>query len=428
MRNARSLTLGLGLALLPAGCADPPAAQPDPEPFVVENADVWSGSSLTVRSAGFVPADPVAVLLDTDTLAFTRVNDSTLRVGLPDAPGTHQLRISSAFVLPIPVPVHLNGYIDTATGPVFSGRVARGVHLTQLFGNGPFGLRRWDVRTGETVDYPDSMHVSTCTRGVGIGSTPGELVLQTGTCAAKWRTWQVEPSVTRGDSTPLDTDRFLDVLGGGLYVTPGSHWFNLWSCDTACQWLGSPRGESGFDIVHSPVGDRAVLLAYSVSDSGAPMIDVGAKRITYIPPFRASVGAAFSEQGDTLFLVGQDHAASIGGSGLVAAVRATDGTPFVLDTTNYSLCGVALDPARPLLYVAGVYRNPPDYWSVLGVLDRATLQPIVTLRTGEVALFGSNPCTILPNPLERRIYVVSSFDAPFDPRIQAWVVRFETPP
>jgi hypothetical protein len=428
MRSDRSLVLGLGLGLL-AACSDTPAGQPEPQPFVVENADVWSGTSVTVRSAGFVAADPSAVLLGTDTLVFTRVNDSTLTVALPDLPGTHQLRIVSASVLTISVSVHLNGYLDSATGPVFSGRVVRGASLTDLYGSGPFGLRRWNVSTGQTFDYPDSMHISTGVRGVGIGSVVGELVLHSAAFSTAWRTWKVEPGVERRDSAPVAAERFLDVLTGGVHVSPGGHEFRISWCDTTCQILGYPRGESGFEIVHSPVGNRAALLAYTVSDSGAPVIDADAKRVLYVTPFRAAMGAAFSQGGDTLFLVGQDHSATAGGAGLVAVVRGADGARLSLDTTSYAPCGVAIDPGRPLLYVAGIYYEAPNYWSVLGVFDRATLDPIVTLRVADGPLFGKyGPCTVLPSPLERRVYVVTSFDAPFDPAYHVTFARFETPP
>jgi hypothetical protein len=383
---------------------------------------------LAVSSAGFVGADPAAILLDTDTLAFTRVNDSILSVALPDLPGNHELRVSSPRVHATALAVHLAGYVDAQDGPVFSGRAVRASQLTELFGSGPQGLRRWNVSTGQTWDYPDSLHQPVCSRGVGLGAQPGELVLHSGSCSNTWKRWRVEPILEARDTTPWMQDRFVDVLAGGLFVRPGSHEFRIDWCDTACTFVQYVRGESGFDVVHSPSGDRAVPLAYVVSDSGAPVVDVGAKAVGYfVPPFQASMGAVFSENGDTLFLVGRDSAA--GGVGLLAVVRAADGTRLTLDTTSYAPCGIALDPVRPVIYVAGLYWNGPDRWSVLGVVDRATLEPIVTLRVGDGSVYGLfGPCLVLPSPAERRIYVVTSLDLPFDPQIHASVARFETPP
>src|SRR3989442_6852539 len=141
------------IALLLVACLDPPVPPPEPQPFAVSNSDVWSGTTITVSSSGFVGSDPVAVLLDSDTLSFTRLNDSTLLVAMPDVPGTHQLRIASPSVLTTSLPVHLNGYLNAELGPIFSGRTVRGADLTDLFGTGPFGLRRWNVSTGPTWDY-----------------------------------------------------------------------------------------------------------------------------------------------------------------------------------------------------------------------------------------------------------------------------------
>lgn len=424
MRNGSVRALMVGLLL--GGCADPPVGQPDPQPFVVENDDVWSGSSVTVRSAGFVGADPAAVLLDADTLAFTRVNDSTLTVALPDLPGTHQLHIASPSVLPTPVPVHLNGFVGAQEGPVFMGRAVRGSQLTEVYGSGPTGLRRWDVSTGTTWDYPDSMHTGTCSRGVGAGPHTGELVLLRGDCSvANWWLWRIEPTVARLDSTQFGSSWFVDVLGPGRYVLPGAHMTVIIACDTSCV-RSDTRGESGFDVVHSPTGHRAVPLAYVVSDTGAPVIDGTTGRLSYyLPQFEELIGAAFSEDGDTLYLTGQDNVWTPGVELLLAA-RAVDGSPLVVDTLSFSPCGVAVDPVRPLLYVAGNQGAGANGRSVLGVFDRTTLEPIALLHADSLVYY--TPCKVLPSPLERRVYVIPSIEGAFDIRVHSWVASYETPP
>ncbi|HET9384676.1 MAG TPA: hypothetical protein VFO67_05985 [Gemmatimonadales bacterium] len=184
MRRSKALTLGVGLVL--AGCADPPTAQPDPQPFAVMSSDVWSGTSVTIKSAGFVDADPSAVLLDDDSLSYTRVDDSTLHVPVPDSPGSHELRVVSSLIQSTPVSIKLNGFLSASEGPVFQGRAVRGAYLTELYGNGPLGLRRWNVSTGATYDYPVSMHDPRLGgRGVGRGTHLGELVLMDGTDCAR---------------------------------------------------------------------------------------------------------------------------------------------------------------------------------------------------------------------------------------------------
>ena len=421
MRNGSVRALMVGLLL--AGCSDPPV-QPDPQPFVVENDDVWSGSSITVRSAGFVGADP-AVLLDADTLAFTRVNDSTLSVALPDLPGTHQLHIASPSVLSTPVPVHLNGFLGAREGPVFMGRAVRGAELTEVYGSGPTGLRRWNVSTGATLDYPDSMHTETCSRGVGAGPHIGELVLLHGDCSTpRWWLWRIEPTVALLDTTQLGSPRFVDVLGPGRYVLPGSHMTVIIVCDTTCV-QSDTRGESGFDVVHSPTGHRAVPLAYVVSDTGAPVIDGTTGRLGYyVPQLESVLGAAFSESGDTLYLTGEDNVFTPGVNLLLAA-RAGDGSPLMVDTLSFNSCGVAVDPVRPLLYVAGNLGAGTNGRSVLGVFDRASLEPIALLHADSAVYY--TPCQVLPSPLERRVYVSPSIEGTFDIRVHSWVASYETP-
>jgi hypothetical protein len=419
MRRSKSPTLALGLLL--AACADPPAAQPEPQAFVVESSDVWSGTSLTVRSGGFVDAEPSAVLLDDDSLLFTRVDDSTIHVSLPDAPGTHQLRVVSNLVLSTPVPVKLNGFLNAEAGPVFMGRAARGANLTEVYASGPTGLRRWNVSTGALFDYPDSMHAETCSRGVGLGTHPGELLLNSG-CSA-WQVWRVEPTVQPLDTAVWYNDRFVDQQDNTL-VVPGAHYTGILRCDTPCtgSWT---RTESPFDVVYAPAGNRAVVLSYRVSDTGVAVVDVPGARVNYyVDRLQSAEGAVFSDDGDTLFLAGGDSIDYTSDAEFILALRAADG--LVVDSVRvpFRVCGVALDPVRSQLYAAGHVSGTGV--PVLAVFDRAHLAP-VTLLSAPMYTWGF-PCMVLPDPLERRIYVIESPDGGFDVRIHARIARFETPP
>ena len=75
MRAIRILALGLVLA----ACHEAPSAQPEPLPFALGSADVWSGGEVTILSAAFAQSAPLpAVLLDADTLSVRRSDDTTL--------------------------------------------------------------------------------------------------------------------------------------------------------------------------------------------------------------------------------------------------------------------------------------------------------------------------------------------------------------
>ena len=402
------------------GCADAPV-QPNPEAFTLNPPDVWSGTSVTIKSAGFAHAPPDAILLDDDSLTFTRIDDSSFRALLPDLPGTHQVRVVSPFVLSPPVPIKLNGFLSANEGPVFMGRAVRGAYPTEVYGSGPFGLRRWNVSSGGTYDYPDSMHVSAQARGVGVGPRPGELVLRS-SGPGNWQVWRVEPTVEHLDSTQFFSDRFVDHRGN-LYVLPASHQTSFAHCDTACSWSWI-QSESPYDVVHASKGARAVVVAPFFSDDRAPVIDVASGQVSYyVDSLGSTSGAVFSDRGDTLFLTGNNASTMEEGPTRLRLIRAEDGTVLKTVLLPLNACGLALDPVRPLLYAAGFGEHGLP---TLAVFDQATLEPIAQLAADPYAI--GFPCMVLPSPLERRIYVITSWNGFFDNRVHALVARFETPP
>jgi DNA-binding beta-propeller fold protein YncE len=311
---------------------------------------------------------------------------------------------------------------------VFSGRTEPTAEPAEVFGNGPTGLRQWNVRTGVVLDFPDTMHIGTVTRGVGPGLVRGHVALF---ARSQWRLWRITgPKATLLDTIPLEvaSDRFVAVLAFGRYVTSGSHQFLLKACDLGACASQAVTGESGFDIVRSRRGDRAALVAPVVSDSGAPVVDIASGRILYfVPPFRSVSGAAFSEEGDTLYVAGQEHAAAWGDPSLLAAVGASDGTSLAIVPLEYSPCAVATEPTGSWLYVAGLERAAlGGFSSVLQVFERRTLASITTLRLGRQS-YGQGFCRILPSSLEQRVYVIETAVAPFDSLARASLTRFDTP-
>jgi len=66
------------------------------------------------------------------------------------------------------------------------------------------------------------------------------------------------------------------------------------------------RATAAIDVVRSPRGDRAALLAGTIGDAaGAPVVDVDLGRVGFrVAGLSAAQGGAFSSAGDTLFLAG----------------------------------------------------------------------------------------------------------------------------
>ncbi|MGH2668293.1 MAG: hypothetical protein ACRDH5_04090, partial [bacterium] len=289
-----------------------------------------------------------------------------------------------------------------------------------LFANGPTTLRRWNVRTNKAVDLADSVHAAACTRGVGPGPNVGEVVLLTGGCTTgRWTLWRTEPLVPLADTTSVATDHFVAVLGTGRWVVVNAAEFSIVACDSGSCTAESVPAHLGSDVVRSPRRDRAALITQRGGDpfaAGVPVVDVALGVVGYrVAALGAARGGAFSTGGDTLYLAGDSAAAS-----LLVAVRAADGALLASRRLAYHPCAVAADQLRPWLFVAGE--------AFLQVFDRRTLTSLTTLRVTSDSAYGAAPCRILPNPLERRVYVVETWVGEYNPLARAHLYSFQTPP
>jgi len=158
--------LWLGLVL--AACDRLPTEHrlPPPQSFSA-SPDVWSGAELTITSQGLAAESLPVVLLDDQFLGVRRVDDTTVVASAPDRPGPHALRVVASGVDQRPVVVQLRGFVDRVEGPLLSGRTEPGRDVRYLFGSGPTGLRRWNIRTNKAIDLGDTVHAVSCTRAWG---------------------------------------------------------------------------------------------------------------------------------------------------------------------------------------------------------------------------------------------------------------------
>ena len=420
----------LCLALLVAACEKLPPVPTvtEPQPFRV-TTEVWSGTAITISSAAFAGAAMLpAVLLDQLPLEPRRVDDTTLMALVPDAPGPHSLHVVAREVDSAAVTVYLRGFVQHLEGPFLSGRTESGRDPRYVFGNGPTTLRRWNIATNKAIDFADSVHAVACTRGVGPGPNVGDLVLLTGGCTAgKWMVWRAEPLTPLSDTTSVAVTDFVAVLRTGRWVVLDGGVFSVVACDpgTACT-SQAIAGLFGSDVVRSPRGDRAVLLARPAgpgTQGGVPVVDVAQGTVGYRAPVLSAVrGAAFTPEGDTLFLVGDTA-----GAPALAALLAGDGTRLTTRALGVAPCAVAVDGAQRWLYVAGVTTATADSQSVLQVLDRATLNVVTTLHITAGDGYGSNLCRIVQNQIERRVHVVNTWAGEHNPAVHAQLYSFETP-
>src|SRR6266487_1733455 len=282
--RSRGWLIWVGIVL--AACDKIPTVQPRPELQTYRaTPDVWSGGELVVTSHGFAAESLPDILLDGQLLAVRRVDDTTVAAVAPDRPGPHTLRVVARVVDPHAVVVQLRGFVNRIEGPLLSGRTEPGRDTRYLFGSGPTGLRRWNIRTNKAIELGDTVHAVSCTRGVGPGPTVGDLVLLTGGCSTgRWLVWHTEPLYPLTDTASAMTDHFVAVLQTGRWVVLADATFSVTACDSGVCTAETIPGTAVSDVVHSPRRDRAVLLAGTIGDSGTPgvpVIDVGLGSVGY---------------------------------------------------------------------------------------------------------------------------------------------------
>ena len=439
-----------GLALLLAACREPAWAPPEPVPVSLLTPDVWSGSEAVLASAAFTRDRGLpVVLLNADTLAVRRLDDTTVAAQLPDLPGTQSLHVRAPDVLDFPIAIELRGFERTGEGPLLSGRlqVLPGWPPT-VVGNGVAGAVVWNLHSTLATPLPDSLHDPTCTVGVGPGYDPWTVALAT--CEAtsrsgRWRAWRVRPEVTLVEDSLCSTgDRFTAALAPGVSASAGrtggtTTFLTVFVREgSTCTPVLEVVALLAYDIVLSPRGDRAVVLAdqYSSGSSfpdppppplGVPVIEAATGQLAYrIESILVAPTAAFSGDGDTLFLAGQAWGDLFGQSHLTV-VRFGDGVALRSRPLPLEATAIAPDASRPWLYVAGF---TPARQARLLVLDRESLEVVVTLAAPDsvdgFAAFGWGSRMIL-SPAEQRVYVVSA-NNPWHPVTRPFLTRFRTPP
>ncbi len=434
------VALRLGLLPLVLACNEPGTGPPPPAEFDVSPSVLWGVGELTLTSPAFrdlvlVPqAGPdgffdvpnrwsnFAVALGGDTLDSWRMDQTTIAAWVPAgrmgyrtgrATGTYAVHVvvdGNPLVerdmtligirdagqsdywpydeAPIPYPWGLP--LQRGAGTIVT--LARddlrrvGAAVLDLNNRTTRMLGDWRAARGWTE-----------LEGVGASYDPNRIVLdssEAGTWAASYRMGQTLDGERRLHCAPVGYFYFymaaevasgqcLAWIGGG--TDPG-YWGNG---QTLLQRTPELLYTGTLPVFRmSPGGSRTVAEFAYCNDrvrGGWPVFDATPAVVYRLPGVGCVTGAAFSADGDTLFLVASDTADAWDDvSWMLQVRRAADGmvirsAPIADASGGNALRALLLDPMRPWLYVTG---SEPAYGSsddVLRVVHRESLEMLASV-------------------------------------------------
>lgn len=387
----------------------------------------WSGGTLVLRSSAFRGGDALpTVMAGADTLGVRSYGSDSVLVQLPDTNGWLALVVRLSGGRSVRAgSVRVHGFSDARAGPDVDGAIypwpGSGAPTALAIQNGR--LVKLDFRFNVAgVLLPDTgLNRGQCLRGAPMPSAanPGLIVISPGPGCGPMIAVPLIPGIAAPDTGPPPSYWPAAHLGRGRWLVNYKYWFQIVTRSPAGGFVSGPQipASQPFGFAVSPQGDRVVPVGCYGYDTGVPVFDPAIPGVAYYLGQQTG-GAAFSAEGDTLFVIVGDE---------LQAVDATSGTvrrraPI---RTNYPRdAGVALDPSRPLVYVAGEWGDRP----FVEVFDRATLALVSTLRapTGlpELTwfLYGASQDVLVLSAAERQLYFVLNSWA------STYLLRFELMP
>lgn len=394
MRTVRS-SLGLLGLLVIAGCNNPDATGPSPiatSDFQLAPLQQWAGGSVYVHSPAFkyLTDGQYQILAAGDTLAITRINDSTVAVAPPDL-GTRTVGISitgqnTAALLGS---VQFFGFAGTREPDAdfrgdYEAWPAGTIGATGVLGwindsgTGYSGtVATLDLRTGHVTTYP----------GLGYhgsyGPDPTYLTDVITTTIGGSPFVDVHLSDTHDTLTAAipGSARTEYLIGPFVeFHTANQSAYARTSTDSGKTWhtvkdtvdLGST-----WQLVLAPTKESATVLN-GWSDSGGVVLDATLGLTRYrLTRMREVDAAAFSADGTVLYVAGSSIGPGIAQS--LEAIDAATGTALHVDSLlGGTAVSAVIDPAGPQLFVAV---DRPDGTLALNVYDATTLQRIATLHS-----------------------------------------------
>ncbi len=412
-----------------------------PDHAVSADADGWSGGTLLLRSAAFVGADSVPlIVVGAETLAVKSLSPGSALIQLPDTNGVITLSVRFRTGGDAVASVRVHGFAAAGPGPRVDGVPfpwPPGAPTALALQDGRLVLV--DFRSNAATPLtPDTNLGLPCLNGpVPSMAEPGLVVI----APRPNRSCGPVIAVPVGASSALpDTGPAAPAsgypaihLGRGRWLISLKNSFSL--------FVGSASGgftQSQVQCIEpttfaiSPRGDRVIpTQCWMGPAGGVPVMDPAAPGVAFtVAGLMGEGGAAFSDAGDTLFVAGEDPAY---GYDLFALSATSGATLWSGSREGAGYLGVAVDPGRPWLYVADMAAGRP----YVDVYDRKSLARVARLWMPQWAVDAAGTqllsyawWTIIVSSTGRRLYLSQdNWELPSGPpALPTFVVQFDLMP
>ncbi|HKV74323.1 MAG TPA: hypothetical protein VJN95_07380, partial [Gemmatimonadales bacterium] len=251
-----SIAGALAAAALIAACDSPQAVTPPPTgPFSISPVDPWAGSTVLIRSADFSAHGHGAfVRLGTDSLALTRVDDTTMSAAIPDTVGgefTPQVVVDG---LSFPLqPITISGY---ASYHQYEPWLEQDIYAwprtgaASVMGGTATGLTFIDLDAG-TVTTDDTILNLNYIRGPG--ATYRDSVFLLARAGSALESWRLLPTPALLDTAGLSGFAYYRQamqLGPNTLWTGADNGWYIWTRSDA----NHPYSVTGSDVVSETEG------------------------------------------------------------------------------------------------------------------------------------------------------------------------------
>lgn len=277
----------------------------------VTPSEVYAGGTITLRSSDFRPTDSVQVFADTVALEIVLRDGDSIVARLPHtARGAVSLRVQDP-QSPITANIDVAGYSGyapiTADIGFYLDVWPEGGAASIIGGNDQFDVLQLDPATGATRTV-----LSGFTLGGGGTRTPGRtpdprVVLLQPRQTGNLQAWRLFPTPQLEYELPTTNPRHAALFNDST-VFHGFHHFVVVQRIRAGAPVWPPVYQGTYEetneVILSPTNDRATLRVNG-SVTGPPVFDMATGDTAYhVRQLYRSYGAAFSANGDTLWMIG----------------------------------------------------------------------------------------------------------------------------